>query len=119
MADPEIRIASDGHWEWYVLKDMTEEERVAITGKYLFFSTNRKLLVDVATAELREHGFCIAKIVLPEKRRGVDFVLCLYSEDDSRRHELARRYCDTKNLKYRYWKSEEETRERKTDDEER
>jgi hypothetical protein len=110
MPGPEVRVSSDGYWEWYVRKDITEQERMAITGKYLFFSPNRNLLVDTAMDELRYHGFKTAKIILTDGRRGTDFVLCLYGEDDSRKHELAARHKGTTALKYRYWKSDEETR---------
>jgi hypothetical protein len=38
-----------------------------------------------------------------------EFVLCLYDKDDSRKHELAKKYRGRNDLKYRYWKSEIET----------
>jgi len=38
------------------------------------------------------------------------YVLCLYFKDDSRKHELARRNEQEYKVKYRYWKSDEDTR---------
>ena len=32
------------------------------------------------------------------------YVLCLYSKDDSRKHELANKYISSKDVRYRYWK---------------
>jgi hypothetical protein len=81
-----------------------------ITGKYLFFSPNRELLIDIAIEELENGGFHHAKtnMVGVEPPSG-EYVLCLYYKDDSRKHELAKKYRDRSELKYRYWKSDSET----------
>jgi hypothetical protein len=38
-----------------------------------------------------------------------EYVLCLYYKDDSRKDELATKYRNRSELKYRYWKSDEDT----------
>ena len=99
----------DGYWEWFDRSDMPTVP-YEITGKYLFFSLNRELLIEIAINELENGGFHHAKTHM----EGVthpsgEYVLCLYYKDDSRKHELAEKYRDRSELKYRYWKSEIET----------
>jgi hypothetical protein len=99
----------DGYWEWFDRSDVATPP-YEITGKYLFFSPHRQLLVDIAIEELENGGFHHAKTNM----EGVDsptgeYVLCLYYKDNSRKHELAQKYRDKSELKYRYWKSEGET----------
>lgn len=95
-----------GAWDHYV--NITDGPGEA-TGKYLFFSSDRETLVNIAAHELSEEGFGHAKIIRPEAKRG-DFVLCLYYRDNSRKHELADRYGNVSGIRYRYWKSNEATR---------
>lgn len=92
-------------WEYFYY---IEKPPYAITGKYLFFSYNRNLLIDIAVAELDSGSFHHAKINLPPPIE--EYVLCLYYQDDSRKYELARKYKNRPQLKYRYWKSDEDTR---------
>jgi hypothetical protein len=99
----------DGYWEWLDRSD-SPTPLYEITGKYLFFSPNRGLLIDIAIEELENGGFHYAKTNMI----GVDsptgeYVLCLYYKDVSRKHELAKKYRDRSELKYRYWKSDRET----------
>jgi len=35
--------------------------------------------------------------------------LCLYYKNDSRKQELAEKYQEKNGIKYRYWKSDEDT----------
>jgi hypothetical protein len=83
---------------------------IEISGKYLFFAPNRELLIDVVKEELENGGFHHAKIpmagITPPSG---EYVLCLYYKDDSRKHELAEKYRDRCELKYRYCKSDSET----------
>ena len=99
----------DGYWEWFDRSDIPTPPYV-ITGKYLFFSLNRDLLIEIAINELENGGFHHAKThmagVTPPSG---EYVLCLYYKDASRKHELAEKYRDRSELKYRYWKSEIET----------
>jgi hypothetical protein len=99
----------DGYWEWFDRSDIPTEP-YEITGKYLFFSPNRELLIEVAINELENGGFHHAKTQMAGVTpRSGEYVLCLYYKDDSRKHELAEKYRDMSELKYRYWKSEIET----------
>lgn len=99
------KIDQKGGWEYF---HHIEKPPYMITGKYLFFSYNRDLLIDIAVAELDSGSFHYAKIDLP--RPDKEYVLCLYYQDDSRKYELARKYKNRPQIKYRYWKSNEETR---------
>ena len=99
----------DGYWEWFERSDITVVP-YRITGKYLFFSRNRELLVEIAVSELENGGFHQAKTHMAEITPPSDeYVLCLYYKDDSRKHELAKKYQNRIELKYRYWKSDDDT----------
>jgi len=106
---PNVVSNCDGYWEWFDRSDIPTAP-YEITGKYLFFSLNRDLLVKIAINEIENGGFHHAKThmagVTPPSG---EYVLCLYYKDDSRKHELAEKYRDRSELKYRYWKSEIET----------
>jgi hypothetical protein len=82
-----------------------------ITGKYLFFSANRDLLVEIAVEELETGGFHQAKTHIADVTPPTgEYVLCLYFKDNGRRDELAVKYQNRPELSYRYWKSNEDTR---------
>lgn len=91
-------------WTFYQLEEVTQE----ITGKYLFFSSDRDLLISIAKTEIQKHDFQAAKVSKP-KETDDEFVLCLFYKDDSRRVELRKRYKESDTLKYRWWKSNEKT----------
>ena len=99
----------DGYWEWFDRSDI-QTAPYEITGKYLFFSLNRDLLIEIAIDELENGDFHHAKTqmagITPPSG---EYVLCLYYKDNSRKHELAAKYRDKSGLKYRYWKSKSET----------
>lgn len=103
----------DGHWTWLrrVLPKSYSEmlEARKITGKYLFFSEDRNALIKIAIEELEKNGFYEAKVNNVGKNIGPEYVLCLYYKDDSRRQELARKYANSIGIKYRYWKSDQDT----------
>lgn len=96
---------TDGYWEWFTHKTEPDYE---ITGKYLFFSEDRKLLKEIAIKEIENNSFHHAKINMEGKNKGPEYVLCLYYKDDSRKNELAKKYKSSK-VKYRYWKSDQDT----------
>jgi hypothetical protein len=104
-----VSRTTDGYWEWFERSESSAAS-YEITGKYLFFSLNRELLVQIAIEELENGGFHLAKTriagVAPPTG---DFVLCLYYKDDSRKHELADKYRNRSDVKYRYWKNDSET----------
>ena len=94
-------------WLWLV---SDEKPDYKITGKYLFFSPDKEKLIELATNEMKKHGFHKAKV--NDKLRfenDRDYVLCLYYADDSRKYELAERNKQEYHVRYRYWKSDEDT----------
>lgn len=95
---------------WVVYRRKRDADFDSVTGKYLFFSSDFAALEKIAVEEIENQGFILAKINDPFYKKGPDFVLCLYYTDDSRKQELEDRYSGTKGVKYRYWKSNEETR---------
>ena len=98
----------DGYWERFKRRDSPPYE---ITGKYLFISMDRKLLIEIAVEELENGGFHEAKTHMAEVTPpSGEYVLCLYYKDNSHRYELATKYQGWSNLKYRYWKSNADTR---------
>lgn len=98
---------NDGYWEWFI---SSVPPGGRITGKYLFFSTDRELLVQIAIDELQSGALHLAKTQEEGRSLTREYVLCLYDIDDSRKHELAAKYRGGPRLKYRYWKSDEATR---------
>ena len=103
----------DGYWEWFERSDAPVIP-YEITGKYLFFSGNRDLLIEIAINELENNGFHFAKTPMSGiTPASGEYVLCLYYKDDSRKHELAKKYRGRNDLKYRYWKSDSDTLARK------
>ena len=99
----------DGYWEWFDRSHIPVAP-YEITGKYLFFALNRELLIDVVKEELENGGFHHAKIPMADiTPPSGEYVLCLYYKDNSRKHELAEKYRDRCELKYRYWKSDSDT----------
>lgn len=103
----EIITESNGYWYWIKSKEQPPYE---ITGKYLFFSENQKRLIEIAKNEIKNHGFHVAKVNSKLLGSNTEYVLCLYFANEHRKIELANRqdkiYSD---VKYRYWKSDEDT----------
>ncbi len=106
MSSKEIEFISDENWEYI---ESVEDPPYEITGKYLFFSTNRETLKEIAVQEISKHGFHAAKIPVEGGNIGSEYVLCLYYENQDRKHELAERYRDRTDVNYRWWKSDEDT----------
>jgi hypothetical protein len=98
----------DGYWI-YLIKE--ERPNYTITGKYLFFSTDKDKLIEIAINEIENHGFHHAKVNNSLLKGQTDHVLCLYYKDDSRKYELAERNKQEYGVKYRYWKSDVATLE--------
>lgn len=99
----------DGYWIW--LKS-TLECPYEITGKYLFFSESKDKLLEIAKNEITENKFHLAKVSKDtESGQYSDHVLCLYYKDESRKHDLAKKYKipEFGDVKYRYWKLDRDT----------
>ena len=65
----------------------------------------------LAKEEIERYNFVIAKV--SQNSRSGDYVCCLYWKDDSRKRELFERHRHDTVLKYRWWKSNADTRARK------
>lgn len=95
--------------------------KVSSYGKYLFFSTSKDRLVEIAHSELTNHGFDSAKIstepILDKYTKLPTHLLCLYYRDDSRLIELEDRYSSEveergyDNFRLVKFKTDEETME--------
>jgi len=97
------------HWQYFYGDTYSEECLECITGKYLFFSKDRSVLTVIAAWETMFGSWCeVGKISMSAS--GGDYVLCLYDVDDRRKHDLAKVYGGDVYVKYRYWKSDEDTR---------
>lgn len=101
-----MKITFDGYWIWLFSEEKPNYE---IAGKYLFFSSDKDKLIEIATNELEKHGFHEAKVNMNLLEGQTEHVLCLYYRDDSRKYELAERNKEEYGVKYRYWKSDEAT----------
>jgi hypothetical protein len=98
-------------WQWFRKTEILSYE---ITGKYLFFSENKDLLIKVVIEELENGGFHLAKTNFDDEGLYAgEYVLCLYYKNDECKHELATKYRNKTGLRYRYWKSDEDTRQGK------
>lgn len=79
-----------------------------LDGKYLFFSENQQLLMLLVESEIIRHGFQVAKVV--KNPRGKEYVACLYWHNPLRREELRKRWGNHPDIKYRYYKTNADTR---------
>ena len=106
-------------WKYFMSDDYfkqfyeTRDESDGITGKYLFFHEDPEVLEEVAREEIENNGFEVAKRNTRLLGTSTEYVLCLYYVDDSRKMELAKKYQEKNGIKYRYWKSDEDTRKGK------
>ena len=101
-----VRRIFDGYWIWLRSR---EKSTYGITGKYLFFSDDKNKLIEIAVNEMENHGFHHAKVNDKLSAGQTEYVLCLYYENDSRKHELSERNKQEYGVKYRYWKSDSDT----------
>ena len=102
-----VKIEDTGYWTYVISEKKPSHD---ITGKYLFFSEKKERLFEIAKNEILEHDFHLAKVNNSLLGSNTEYVLCLYYHDDSRKYELAERYREKdSDIKYRYWKSDEDT----------
>jgi hypothetical protein len=104
----------DGYWIWLFKKEIPDYK---IMGKYLFFSQDKNKLIEIAKNEIMNYGFHQAKVNEVKEDGQMEHVLCLYYKDNSRKNELARRNNQEYKVKYRYWKSDEDTQKRRYSEE--
>ncbi len=98
-----MKVIFDGYWIWLFSEEKPNYE---ITGKYLFFSSDKDKLIGIAANEIEKHGFHEAKVNMNLIEGQTEHVLCLYYKDESRKNELAERNKREYGTKYRYWKSD-------------
>lgn len=102
-----IVVENGGHWIWVL--SSTPPSYINL-GKYLFFSEDRERLIEIAQNEIKNHDFHCAKVNSQLLGSNTDYVLCLYYRSDERKYELASRHKQLySDVKYRYWKSDEDT----------
>jgi len=101
-----VKIMFGGYWVWLFNEEKPDYK---ITGKYLFFSSDKDKLIEIATNEIEKHGFHEAKVNMNLLEGQTEHVLCLYYKDNSRKHELAERNKEEYGVEYRFWKSDEAT----------
>ena len=101
-----MKMMFNGYWIWLLGEEKPNYE---ITGKYLFFSSDKDKLIEIAINEIEKHGFHRTKVNKHLLKGQTEHVLCLYYKDDSRKNELAERNKQEYGAKYRYWKSDEAT----------
>ena len=118
-------VNRDG-WLWLLnysatenLKEIQAEQKKTNSevGKYLFFSDEKKLLIDLAKNILEKYDLFNAKVPSYDTPRqsekgGFGFVLCVYDTSPKLKHEL-KQYGNNKTIHYRYWKSDKATLEGK------
>jgi hypothetical protein len=104
-----ITEIEEKEWHHYL---KLKEIRPKIKGKYLFFSEFKEELEKIAINELERGEFLHAKINTDVYKAGKDYVLCLYYSDDSKKTELATKYKNNKKVAYRFWKSDNSTRQK-------
>ncbi len=92
-----------------LLNEECSKEYQGVSGKYLFFSTDRDRLIALAKTILQEYGLSESKVSFGNGLKGQDLVLCIYDYKNRFANDL-RKYADEDNdMKYRYWKSNKDT----------
>lgn len=81
-----------------------------ITGKYLFFSDDKRALISLAKKLLEDYKLSTAKVnnEITKANKGFGHVLCVYDSSPRYKTEF-KQFADFKKIYYRYWKSDEDT----------
>ncbi len=103
-----IVICVDDYWIRFGNPRQSSSFIGDLIGKYLFFCKNQETLIKLCEYEIIKHNFEIAKV--STNANNGEYVCCLYWADDKRKYELANRYKYREDIKYRYWKSNADTR---------
>ena len=106
-----MRTQQDKYWIRFGDPAQSSSFTGCLAGKYLFFCTNQNTLLKLCEYEITNHNFNVAKVSTNPNNE--EYVCCIYWTDDKRKYELANRYKHRKDIKYRYWKSNEDTRSNK------
>ena len=108
MGENELVTRIDDYWIRFGNPKQSYSFTGNLSGKYLFFCENRDRLCELAKNEIKNNNFEVAKV--SKHANNGDYVLCLYWHDDSRKRELHDKYMRDTDLKYRWWKSNSDTR---------
>ena len=111
-------IKESYHWHWIVnhdcpqekfdiLKLEIEKEFHGNIGKYLFFSTDREALKELGKKILTENDLHHGKVSARLRDGYTEYVLCVYDAGPNLLKEMEQ--YESKEFKYRYWKSDEQT----------
>lgn len=101
-----MEIIERGYWT-YIINDAIDGS--PITGKYLFFSENRDLLIDLAKKILTKYGLIQAKVPIEGKNIGKDYVLCVYDESPRYKNEMKKYQDSVISCPNNNWKSDMKT----------
>lgn len=101
-----ITSYSDGFWEWF---HSLKTNGPICSGKYLFFSKDRDSLIKLLIEIFKKSKLAEAKIPLNGNQVGGEYVLCVYSESDKDMDKFKRLTNKYSNIKFRGWKSDEDT----------
>ncbi len=105
-----MKYINTDHWI-YLLNESSAISKKEIIGKYLFFSDNKKELINLAKSILKKYNLPSAKVPLSNvrtKSKGFGFVLCVYSNNNNLKSELIQ--FKTNTISYRHFKTDEDTR---------
>ena len=91
-------------------EDQLKKEYHGSLGKYQFFSDYRGKLIEIGNKILTEFNLFSAKVSKTKKEgtNGFGYVLCVYDYKPKYKYEM-KKYSDEISIKYRYWKSDEDT----------
>lgn len=118
MSKTGIEIVDTTYWKWVVnhdcpeeklklLKEEAQKEFHGCIGKYLFFSKDRKELIELAEMLLPKYELHHAKVPSSLREGHSEYVLCVYDVGPNLIEEM--KQYKTETIKYRYWKSDEAT----------
>lgn len=114
----EIEFLQESLWTWIInkecpsehIKSMEEEVKKEFhgsIGKYLFFSSDKELLVELAQELLIKYKLHHAKVPTSMRPGYSKYVLCVYDVGENFSDEM--KQYQTETIEYGYWRSDEDT----------
>ncbi len=100
-----IRRFTEGSWEW-IESNIAPHGHTSPQGEYLFFSSRKDLLFDIAEKEIESNNFFTAKITQHPHPGTGEYALHLHDIDDAKEKELALRHGDNQGIRYAGWKGD-------------
>jgi DNA helicase-2/ATP-dependent DNA helicase PcrA len=96
-------------FEWLFAKPLDETELKAMQGKHCFFSAEREKLAELAKDFLKKGTSKFTKVSTEDGNIGKDYVLCVYTRDNSLKDSLIREFEKDKGVEYKGWKADSDT----------